>query len=156
MRLAGARFRHRHGTLVATGVPELYRTSDWARLWPATLTRDAQTVEGYHPLDSVVFTPDGEQLVVSKCLGGLDRDEICTNNLFAVADGRTLRAAPLTGSRPAFSRDGTMLIAGGDVWTPATGRVQHLGDFSAGVFAANDDVFVGTTAGAVKRLCVRP
>jgi WD40 repeat protein len=148
------------GTLVATGIPELYRTSDWARLWPATLTREATTVaglEGYpHPLDSVVFTPDGEQLVVSKCFGGLDRDERCTNSLFAVADGRALGDLPLTGSRPVFSRDGTMLIAGGDVWTPATGRVQHLGDFSAGVFASNDDVFVGTNDGAVKRLCVRP
>jgi WD40 repeat protein len=151
------------GTLVATGVPELYRTGDWARLWPATVTLDAATVEGHHPLDSVVFTPDGEQLVVSKCFGeaaivvlGLDPNKRCTNSLSAIADGRVLGDLPLTGSRPVFSRDGTMLIAGGDVWTPATGRVQHLGDFSAGVFASNDDVFVGTDDGTVKRLCVRP
>jgi WD40 repeat protein len=141
--------------LVATGVPELYRTSDWKRLWPAAITREEANDQGLASLDTVVFTPDDRQLVVSKCTGNLDRNERCSASLFSVADGKLLGGVPLRGSRPSFSPDGSVLIAGGDVWTPRSGDVQHLGDFSAGVFASNGDVFVGTFDGLVKRFCVR-
>lgn len=149
------------GALVATGVPELYRTRDWTRVWPATVTHEQPlkpiASPSAYPLNSVVFTPDGKQLVVSKCIDDPIRGRLlCENTRFDVDDGRAVGDARVEGSRPAFSPDGTMLIGGGDVWTPRTGDVKHLGDFPTGAFASNDELYVGTSDGFIKRFCARP
>jgi WD40 repeat protein len=145
------------GAFVATGVPELYRTSDWTRVWPPTVTHegplDPTNAPGIYPLDNVVFMPDGKRLVVSKCITDSAGRQRCENDLFSVADGRHAGSAPVSGSRPAFSPDGTMLIGGGDVWTPRLGQVRHLGDFPTGVFSSDEELYVGTSDGLVKRFC---
>jgi WD40 repeat protein len=146
-----------NGSLLATGIPELYRTSDWTRVWPAAVTREQPTDTGSYPVENVVFTPDGQEFVVSRCVQDLvlERQQ-CTNTLFLAQTGRAERPLPLSGARPAFSADGDLLITGGDiVWKLSGSDVTHLGDFTAGAFAPNDDVFVGTADGLVKRFCVR-
>jgi hypothetical protein len=142
------------GGLMATGVPELYRTSDWTRVWPRTVAREPE-VDGLSTVDSVSFTPDGERLIVSRCHGDkLGRPDGCQNRLFSVATGGLVEPAlPFGGSRPSFSADGLWLLAGGEVYNLATRELRHLGAYSAAAFASNGDIFVGSTDGVVNRLC---
>ena len=140
--------------LMVTGVPELYRTSDWKRLWPAELAPASNASLESTYLDSVAFTPDGQRVLSSKCVVTGGQLGACQNQLFSVATGAPVGdRLPLDGGRPSFAPDGHWLVAGGDVYAPDSGERRHLGEFTAAAFSTAGDIYAASADGVIKRLC---
>jgi WD40 repeat protein len=141
-------------TLLATGVPELYRTSDWKRLWPSKLAPVSDGSLDSSSLDSVTFTPDGLRILSSKCVVANGQFGACHNQFFSVASGAPVGGQlPFEGGRPSFAPDGHWLVAGGDVYAPDSGELRHLGEFTAAAFSTAGDIYAASADGVIKRLC---
>ncbi len=84
-------------SLMATTGPELYRTSDWTRIWPATVI--SPVIQGQRrddsPFGDVQFLPGGRELLISLCGRPVSDDYQLL--LRAVFRGHRPHASPVAG-----------------------------------------------------------
>ncbi|HXK19405.1 MAG TPA: hypothetical protein VNG33_16455, partial [Polyangiaceae bacterium] len=134
-------------SLLATSSGELYRTSDFSRIWPTVVTPAQPPYE--EALTGVQFMADGQSFVSSSCqtrdyqIGGAPF--VCHNALHTIA-GTTVSSSNLgdTIARPAFSRDDRWLL---------DGQAESALNMTAAAFAPNGDVIAGDKDGVIHRFC---
>jgi WD40 repeat protein len=106
------------GTLLATSAPELYRTSDGSRLWPAQVVPGPPPIpQFFDAFRDVQFSPAGDSLLLSDCpLAAVDGGTLCQHSLYSVATGAEERVLPeLTSQRAHFSPEGNWVVSGNTV-----------------------------------------
>lgn len=145
---------------LATSGPELYRTSDWSRVWPTAEPKPIPyDFENPRPLalSRVLFLPGGKELLVSSCTGEYESPS-CTSEVYSVATGARLRSLPLTASRPSLSPDGAWLVAGSQLYHLATGTERSLSppDAVVSVFEPSGDMISALANGGLSRYCRVP
>jgi WD40 repeat protein len=144
------------GSLLATSAGELYRTRDWARLRPPSVTRlDSAAQEKASAFDSVRFLPnDDEHLLLTVCSNGVPPVS-CRHQIYTTASGAFVRELSLDGARPSFSSDAQWIVAGGSVARVdgVTPPIALGKDLTSAVFTSDDDIIAGGTDGRLTRFC---
>ncbi len=145
-------------TLMATTGPELYRTSDWRRIWPATITPAGQNTS---PFGDVQFLPGRREVLISSCStsgplgGGLAN---CSYALYSTDTGRTIRQLPaLTAQKAAVSAEGDWIVSGPTLQHLPTGilRTLELDGKPArlSIFTPNGDIIANMPDNTLVRYC---
>lgn len=140
-------------TLLATSGPELYRTSDWSRVWPQTIV-PAPVAEGAasSPLfDDARFAPDDQALLLSSCARLWEE---CRHELRDL-NGSFIRALPeLTGPRAQFSPEGHWALSADTLLHLPTNERRYLkGRVMASTFTPNGDVVGLLEDNTIVRYC---
>lgn len=142
--------------LMATSAAALYRTgaspSDWTLAWSSPLPTQA-SASGYAASD-VAFSPDETQLLVSRCT----LQDACVTTLLNAATGAVSRQlTELDGPHPAFSPEGSWIVAGNKLLHLASGEVRTLGAGASAtnpaLFTPEGDVIASSADGALTRFC---
>lgn len=123
------------GQALVTETGAQYRTADWQ------LTSEAHRAPASHGYNgALTISVDGTPLLSDCSYQTASRDLDC---------------APARGRFPAFSRDGTWLLAGGTLTHVASRQVQVL-DATApvGIFAPNGDVIAAASDNTLTRYCL--
>ena len=142
-------------SLLATSTRELFRTSDWSRVWPnETLPRAEPAPDAFPYLDSVQFAPSGKEALISNCSLRDGVGVVCTNDLYSVTTGAHTGSLGLTKPLPVYSPDGNWVVAGGEVSSVANSAYIALDAAqTAGAFAPNGDIITGGADGNLQRWC---
>ncbi|MES1205698.1 MAG: hypothetical protein ABUS79_07140 [Pseudomonadota bacterium] len=142
------------GSLVATSGPEMYRTSDWSRVWPTQIVAEPPPQSDF--FRDVQFAPGGQTLLVSRCNGGIGA--ACVHALQAVSDGALVRQLPeLTGLRAHFSGEGNWVISGPTVLhLPTNELVTFDANATLSTFAPNGDIISILKDNTLARYCRTP
>jgi WD40 repeat protein len=146
-------------SLVATSGPELYRTSDWSRAWPATITTEQRSDFMSALFDDVQFAPDGQTLLVSQCPPSSSIEgNACSHTLRSLTDGAIVRSLPeLRAARAAFSPEGHWIIAGGTaLHLPSGQSLTFALDAQLSTFAPNGDIIAVLKGNSIARFCRTP
>jgi WD40 repeat protein len=158
--------------LMATSLPALYRTgttaAGWQKVWsgpePAKASSLDLNASGFG--NDVRFSPDESQLLVSQCATW----DTCSSRLLDVASGAVVRDLPqLTGPHPAFSPDGSWIVAGGTLVHLSTGETRTLSSVGApdtagapavgiitALFTPDGNIIAGSSDGSLTRYCRTP
>lgn len=123
------------GQVLVTETGAQYRTADWQ------LTSEPQRAPTSHGLNgALTVSVDGTPLLSDYSYDSDSRDLVC---------------APARGRFPAFSSDGSWLLAGGTLTHVASQQVQVL-DATApvGIFAPNGDVIAAAYDNTLTRYCL--
>lgn len=148
-------------SLIATGKPELYRASDFTRIWPESLDKD--------PADSsawatwVQFIAGGKELMVSTCRGNEGSPDgrrfTCHHAVHSVETGEVIGTSGYpTSSFAVLSQDGRFYVDTHSVYDRFGGGDSLLRaeeDIFAAAFAPNGDVIAAVKGGNLHRFCAR-
>lgn len=141
-------------SLLATSGPELYRTSDWSRLWPEDVVQEPNLAAF---LTRVHFHPDGRGIEVSTC--GLEASSgafSCATRMFEVETGAEVAksTADMFGGYRAFSPDGSWMLSGNVLLHRYSTEQRSLSRvFTASAFAPDGDIIGGDREGNLVRFC---
>ena len=148
-------------SLMATTGPELYRTADWTRIWPATV--ETHPSQNNSPLGDVQFLPGGRELLISSCgtpeFPVAARDLFrCTYALYSAQTGQALRQLPdLTAYKAAVSPEGHWVISGATLQHLPTGTLRTLDldgqSPSLSIFTPNGDIIANMPDNTLVRYC---
>jgi hypothetical protein len=141
------------GSLLATARGELYRTSDWSRLWPEAVDRDASEAEVW--LTGVRFTPDGRELLVTRCDYPRSATSCSSELRSAVAGGGGSAPTSVASTFAALSPDGTWIAADGQLQHRRGARQVLAPDLGATAFMPNGDVLAAGADDRLHRFCVQ-
>jgi WD40 repeat protein len=141
-------------TLLATSGPELYRTSDWSRVWPQDVIPRPSDTLGSSFFDDVRFTPDDKSLLLTSCTR---YDEQCTHALYDL-NGTLIRKLPeLTGVRAVFSREGHWIVSGNALLHVPTNELRSFEQKARlSTFAPNGDIVSVLSDNTLARYCRAP
>jgi Tol biopolymer transport system component len=143
---------------MATSAAALYRTgaspTDWKQVWSSPLPTPSSSDFAYGPKD-VQFSPDGKQLLVSRCA---DLHGACVTTLLSIATGAVSRqVTELNGPHPSFSPDGSWIVAADQLLHLPSGEVRSLGvqadPQSPSIFTPGGDIIAGSASGALTLYC---
>ena len=149
-------------TLLATPGPELYRTSDWQRIWPTEIARHIAPEPPIAEDTDVRFAPNGRSLLVSRCTNPDPYANAygysCVAELYSVASGVLERTLPeLAAPHPRFSAEGDWVVSGATLLhLPSNERRSLDENTNVAAFAPNGDVFAGNRDGSLTRYCRTP
>ncbi len=143
--------------LMATSAAALYRTgassADWTPVWssPVPKTRAALSFVS----SDVDFSPDETQLLVTSCTRP---DGGCTATLLDAKTGAVTRKLPeLSGPHPAFSPEGSWIIAANQLLHLPSGETRSLAEDASpnhpAIFTPDGDIIAGSADGALTRYC---
>jgi hypothetical protein len=152
-------------TLMATSEPALYRTRDWQRIWPTDDPAVPDAGVAFTGLDDpwvieqVQFTPDEQQLVVSKCI----IYAACDFHFYDVRTGVTrehfsVNLSPESNAWPQLS-----VSPGGRWWLVGRELIDVGGENQSlsqpavtGIFTPNGDIIASDDQGMLTRHCRTP
>jgi hypothetical protein len=139
---------------LATSGPELYRTSDWSRVWPQDVIPRPSDTLGSSFFDDVRFTPDDKSLLLTSCTR---YDEQCTHALYDL-NGTLIRKLPeLTGVRAVFSREGHWIVSGNALLHVPTNELRSFEQKARlSTFAPNGDIVSVLSDNTLARYCRAP
>jgi hypothetical protein len=148
----------RNGRLLATSAAALYETTathdDWKQVWSSPVNPALAGEYAGYTSNDVDFSPDETQLLVSRCwMPGR-----CVTTLLSAATGAVVRSIPeLEGPHPAFSPEGSWLVAANKLLHLPSGEVRSLSadadPGSPAVFTPEGDIIAGSATGALTRYC---
>ncbi len=146
-------------SLMATTGAELYRTSDWTRIWSAPIgSPDSIGPFGKDasPFSDVQFMPGGRELLISLC-GPRDVFN-CAYALYSADSGHTIRQLPaLTAQKAAVSAEGHWIVSGRTLQHLPTGTLRTLEldgkPASLAIFTPNGDIIAGMPDKTLVRYC---
>ena len=147
-------------SLMATTGPELYRTSDWTRIWPPIVVPPVGR-ESESPYGDVQFLPGGRELLISSCgypLGAGDWFSPCNYTLYSAETGHTVRELPaLTGYKAAVSAEGHWIVSGATLQHLPTDTLRTLEldgqQASMSIFTPDGDIIATMPDNTLVRYC---
>lgn len=148
-------------SLIATGKPELYRASDFTRIWPESLEKDPP--DQFAWATWVQFISEGKELVVSTCRAEPrspdGRQFACDHVMHSVETGAAIgRSGEPTSSFAVLSQDGRFYVDTHSVYDrlrSGDSLLRAEQDIHAAAFAPNGDVIAAVKGGSLHRFCAR-
>jgi WD40 repeat protein len=155
------------GRFLATSGPELWRADGSERLWPAEIVpgpgpREVGPPEDFLTDNTVAFSPDGTQLLVSNAPpdppGYPPSHWKASTQLVRVADGTLVRDFGGDLPRhPSFAPDGSWIAAAGRVVHLASGTVVSLGEaIAVSTFLPDGRIAAADESRVVRIYCPEP
>lgn len=146
------------GSLLATASLELFETATWTKVWD--LSSEVTAPKPFAE-NAVEFSPDGQELVVTRCSTDVSSDFLppgagsCRSERYATADGTELGVVPaLEGDRARYSPEGHWLVSKNHAFhVPSSTSVEYAAGAVSAVFAPNGDIIAGLGDGALVRYC---
>ena len=147
-------------SLIATSTPELYRSADFSRVWPAEVPQEATDAGVW--AKAVEFSPNGKELLVSRCsLAARSATRMeCQHALYDVVNGDLLDALPSKSPGFAvFSPSGEQVLVGNLVLDRNGADPQSLwpdfaNELEAYAFTPHGDIIAASSGGVLHRFCV--
>jgi hypothetical protein len=139
----------RDGSRFVTASLELFETGSFRKLWDRSASKPSGSFDAE---SAVVFSPDGREVVVTRCRESLSA---CSSELYAAEDGASRGPLPaLSRDRVRYSPEGHWLVSGGRLLHLPTQAIrEYATDATAAVFVANGDIIAGMADGSLVRYC---
>lgn len=153
----------RDESLMVTSGPELYRTSDWQRIWPNEIVLEPELGVGspdqVWTVEYVQFTADEQQVAVTRCDESDGSNWVqCSLRLHDVDTGGSegsdfwyvepyLNWPP----QPSLSPGGRFILVGGKIVRGDSVTIDP--DATAGIFTVEGDIITTRRGGTLTRYC---